>query len=321
MLKILNGILLYFLATGTVLAQSNQAEVPPVQGVAPEIIMNENAWLFGFALVIMLIVIVVMARSIKVLSKALMAKEGIVEKPREEEAGEYKVTAWNKMMQLLTKSVPVAQEEDVMLHHNYDGIRELDNKLPPWWLYGFYITIIFAFVYIYYYHLADSGMLSAAEYNDQMRIAEEQRQQRIANSANYVTEGNVVRLTDDASLAEGSSLYLKNCLACHGDKGQGLVGPNMTDQYWLHGGDIKDIFRVITNGVPANGMISWKSQLSPKQIQQLSSFILTFQGTNPPGAKEPQGTLYIARADSAVKSVDSLTAVNSFPDSTIQSVK
>ena len=317
-----NILLLTLVASGSAMAQTEQA-AGPVKATAPDILMNQSAWLFAFTFVILIIVIVVMARSIKVLSKALLAKEGVVDSiANEEEAEEYQVTAWGRLMNALTRSVPVAQEEDVMLHHNYDGIRELDNKLPPWWVWGFYATIAFAFVYIFYFHLSGSGKLSAAEYTEQMRMAEVEHQKRIAANANYVTEANVVALKDDAAITEGASNYQKLCLACHGDKGQGLVGPNLTDQYWIHGGDIKSIFKTITEGVPAKGMISWKAQLSPKQIQQLASYILTLEGTNPPGAKEPQGTLYTATTDStATGTADSVITATNQPDSTIQSAK
>ncbi len=210
-----------------------------------------------------------------------------------------KKTGWDRLMVVLTRSVPVEQEKDVLLDHDYDGIRELDNKLPPWWVWGFYLTIVFAFVYFFYYHMSGIGKLSAAEYKDEMNKAAFEKVERMKLNTNNVTEENVTRLTDVSSVKEGAEIFLKNCLACHGDKGQGNVGPNLTDMNWIHGGGINNIFRVITEGIPSKGMISWKAQLSPKQIQVVASFIMTLEGTNPAGAKEPQGEVYIPPADSA----------------------
>lgn len=242
----------------------------------------------AFAAVIVF-VIYVLVHSINVLSKKLQKVEEV------ETAAIIKVrkkTAWDKLMDMLTRSVPVEQEKDVLLDHDYDGIKELDNKLPPWWVWGFYITIVFAFVYIFYYHMSGIGKLSAAEYKEEMSKAAVEKEERMKLNTNNITEENVVRLTDEASIKEGSEIFMKNCVACHGDKGQGGVGPNLTDQYWLHGGSISNIFHTVTEGYPSKGMISWKAQLSPNQIQRVVSFIMTLQGSNPPGAKEPQGELY-----------------------------
>ena len=208
-------------------------------------------------------------------------------------------------MNALVRAVPVEHEEDVMLDHNYDGIRELDNQLPPWWKYGFYVTILFAFIYIINYHISGSGKLQAAEYNEEMKNAEIATKKRMENNANYVTAASVVKLTEKAAIESGKEIYLKNCLACHGDHAQGNVGPNLTDEFWIHGGGIKNIFNTVTEGVPAKGMISWKSQLPPKAIQEVASYILTLQGTNPAGAKEPQGDKWVEVADSSAAVVDS----------------
>ena len=245
---------------------------------------------------VLLMVVFALVHSIRVLSKAVLAKTV---------AGEVSVTeavktksAYQKLMEALTRSVPVEQERDVLLDHDYDGIRELDNKLPPWWIWGFYVTIVFAFVYVFYYHFSGSGKLMVAEYQEELSQAALENEERIRMKTDFVTAENVVRLTDQAALSEGAVIFQKNCLACHGDKGQGNVGPNVTDAYWLHGGGIKNIFHTINEGVPSKGMISWKTQLSPKQIQQVSSYIMNLQGTNPAGAKDPQGELYAEPADS-----------------------
>jgi cytochrome c oxidase cbb3-type subunit III len=217
----------------------------------------------------------------------------------------------------MVDSVPVDKEKDVLLDHDYDGIKELDNNLPPWWKYGFYFTIVFSFVYMLYYHASGSGKLQLDEYKAELAFAAQQKEERLKASADNVNEENVVILTDAEAIAHGKETFSKFCVACHKADGGGMVGPNLTDEYWIHGGGIKNVFKVITYGVPNKGMLSWQSQLSPKQIQQAASYILTLQGTNPQGGKEPQGEKWIDEviasaaqtphsSDSAITSIDQL---------------
>ena len=114
----------------------------------------------------------------------------------------------------------------------------------------------------------------------------------LSKQANLVDEKSVVALDDVAALEAGQTIYIEKCAACHGQLGEGGVGPNLTDPYWIHGGGVKEIFATIKYGVPEKGMISWKEQMNPSQMQKVSSFILTLQGTNPPNGKEPQGELW-----------------------------
>lgn len=201
-------------------------------------------------------------------------------------------TAWQRFIQRWTKAVPVAKEQDVMLDHDYDGIRELDNSLPPWWTAMFYITIAFAVVYMTYYHFTGAGPSSIDEYEIQMAKGEEAKEKFLARQANKVDETNVFVMTDENDLALGKTIYDQNCVACHGMAGEGGVGPNMTDDYWIHGGSIANIFTTIKNGVPEKGMIAWSAQLRPADMQRVASYIMTMQGTNPPNAKAPEGDLY-----------------------------
>ena len=177
---------------------------------------------------------------------------------------------------------------DELLDHDYDGIQELDNDLPPWWTNLFYFTIVFAVVYMAHYHILGTGPSSSAEYENEMAAAEAKYAAVIEQS---VTSGPVEALTDEASLTEGKNIYTVNCVPCHGTQGEGGIGPTLADKYWLHGGQFSDIIGVINNGVPEKGMISWKPILNPSQIQQVASYLLTFQGTTPPNMKEPQGEL------------------------------
>ncbi len=202
---------------------------------------------------------------------------------------------WRKVKSLLSDAVPVEREKDIMLDHNYDGIQELDNNLPPWWLYGFYGSIVISVLYMGYYHVFDYGQSSAEEYETEMALAEEQIQEHLSQQVAVVDENSVVLLSDQASMESGKLLFGANCVACHLESGgsmPGGVGPNLTDQYWLHGGSLSDVFKTIKYGVPEKGMISWQGQLRPRQMQEVSSYILSLQGTNPPNAKEPQGELY-----------------------------
>ena len=185
---------------------------------------------------------------------------------------------------------PLEKEKELLMDHTYDDIAELDNPTPPWFMYLFYLTIVFAVVYGAYYHVYQDGNIQETEYKNEVAVAEKAREEYMKKFANSVNEDNVTVVKEGKDLTEGSQIYSTNCVACHGDKGQGGVGPNLTDKFWIHGGEIKDLFKTITRGVPEKGMIAWNKTLNPLQIQKVASYILTLQGTNPPGAKEPQGT-------------------------------
>jgi cytochrome c oxidase cbb3-type subunit 3 len=259
----------------------------------PHYLEDPLVWLAVLMILLIGATLYSLYQSVKALSgKYQTTVEEIIPQRRKEK----KETVWNKIMRGMTKSVPVEREKDIMLDHNYDGIRELDNKLPPWWIWGFYFTIAFAVVYLLSYHVAGTGKLSLAEYKDEVEKAKLEKTERMKNSANNITPENVVALTTKEDIAAGKEIFTKLCITCHGNEGQGNVGPNLTDPYWLNGGGIHNIFHTITEGVPSKGMISWKSQLAPKQIQLVASFILTLQGTSPQGAKEPQGDKWVEEA-------------------------
>lgn len=196
------------------------------------------------------------------------------------------------LLRKLSDAVPVEEEQAILTDHNYDGIHELDNNLPLWWKYMFYVSIVCAGIYIYYYHFSGYGKLQVEEYNQEVLAGEKEVEAYMKLSANSVDENNVKRLTDAKRLESGKALFLQNCAACHGKGGEGGVGPNLTDEYWMHGGGVKNVFKTIKYGVPQKGMISWKTQLSPGNMQELASYILTLKGSHPENPKEPQGDKY-----------------------------
>ena len=257
---------------------------------------------FDLDQIILLVGIVVLvaafATLLRVLSMLLKMEEirMLREKGMEEVAAHYAAPEQSFLTKLWDKlqgQVPLEEEADILLNHNYDGIRELDNKLPPWWLGMFYISILISAVYLYVYHMSDIGLSSGEKYELEMENAQRDVEAYLSTLADQIDETNVTVLTDEADLAAGQEIYLSQCTVCHGQGGEGGVGPNFADQYWIHGGDIKDLFKTIKYGVPEKGMISWQAQLRPSQMQQVASFILTFQGTDPPNQKAPEGELYV----------------------------
>ena len=179
----------------------------------------------------------------------------------------------------------------IPLDEDFDGIKELDNRVPPWFNYLFGGTIVFGAFYMLNYHVWQSSPLPRAEYAEEVSAADLSRRVRTV-AEGTINEEELIVLKDDAAIKAGQERFLKNCFTCHGSHGEGIVGPNLTDQYWIHGGGIKNVFATIKNGVPEKGMISWKLVFTPKEIQQIASYVLSLQGTNPPNGKKPEGTVY-----------------------------
>jgi cytochrome c oxidase cbb3-type subunit 3 len=187
-----------------------------------------------------------------------------------------------------TKSLDADSEADVDMGHDYDGIHELNNPTPPWWRYGFYCSIVFAVVYLWRFQSAPT---QAEELATAEAAAAEEKAEYLKLAANNIDEKSVKLLTDPADLAAAQKLFSTNCAPCHGQQGQGVVGPNLTDNYWLHGGKINEVFSTIKYGVADKGMKSWKDDFSPRQLAQLASYIKSIHGSNPPNPKEKQGIL------------------------------
>lgn len=185
---------------------------------------------------------------------------------------------------------PITKEKYVP-HHEFDGIRELDNDPPSWLNILFVISVLFAYAYLVNYHWFKASDLQEVAYEKEISkytITEEEEEVELAENAVPV----VYPLTDTERLADGAKIYTNNCAVCHLAEGQGLVGPNLTDKYWIHGGSYDEVKYIVTNGVIAKGMIAWKTQLSKKKIDNVTSYIFTLQGTNPPNPKAPEGALY-----------------------------
>ena len=305
--KITSFCFVMFISASAFAADATESkEAPKVTPIQPpDWALHPNTYLIAFIVLILLATIVVLYKTNMKLIK-LIAPHAFDDMRQTTEEGavsgvKNRETFMRKVYLRLVDSVPITKEQDILLDHDYDGIQELDNNLPPRWKWGFYITIIAAVIYMLAYHDTGTGKLQAEEYADELAVAAKQKEERMKNSAENITEENVTALVDAAEIAKGKDIYDKNCSACHMADGGGMVGPNLTDNYWLHGGGVKNIFKTITYGVPAKGMISWQAQLSPKQIQEVTSFILTLHGTKPAAPKEAQGDEWKDDATAAAK--------------------
>lgn len=195
---------------------------------------------------------------------------------------------WKGLLKSLSNTKPISEEGEIMLDHDYDGIKELDNDLPPWWLYMFYATIVFAVVYLGYFEVFD-GQNQIDEYNEQVAIAKLEVE-AYKKTVKTVDLSTMEASTDGAALSKGKKLFKQNCAACHMVDGRGAIGPNLTDEYWILGGGIKNIYNTISEGGrDGKGMIAWKNSFSAEKIQQIANYIISLEGTNPANAKAPEG--------------------------------
>ncbi|GHE47473.1 cbb3-type cytochrome c oxidase N-terminal domain-containing protein [Sphingobacterium griseoflavum] len=238
-------------------------------------------------IVVMLVLLsssIVVHRAFKAIIKLTMPQLAA-----EEEAKRAKKTDWQAVWNRLLSLRPLAEEKDLEIDHAYDGIKELDNPIPAWFNALFYSTMTFGLVYLMVYHVFGWGLNQEQEYNREVVLAEKAKQEYLAQAANLIDETSITVDESGAMAASGKAIFMANCVACHGNAGEGGIGPNLTDEYWLHGADIKDIFKVVKYGVAAKGMVPWEQTLTPAQIAEVSNYIYSLRGTNPPNAKEPQG--------------------------------
>ncbi len=193
----------------------------------------------------------------------------------------------------LLGSKPIEEEHEIILDHNYDGIKELDNSLPPWWLYGFYITIIFGVIYMIRYHVFDADD-QFDEYETEYAEAQKAIEEYKKTAKDLVDFNTVELLTEASDLNAGKAIFEANCVACHMADGGGGIGPNLTDNYWILGGGIKNVFKTVSEGGrDGKGMIAWKTSLKPSEIAQVSSYLLQFQGTTPANPKAAEGEIWV----------------------------
>jgi cytochrome c oxidase cbb3-type subunit 3 len=248
-------------------------------------------WTMATVISLELLIVFILVLFIKNIFRSIHPLEKIIVEGKLQ-SDSWLIRTWHRLdKQFFTKAIPLEKEADMLLDHDYDGIKELDNALPPWWKYGFYITIAVAVFYTLKFEVWHSGMNPTQEYAAEMTAAKIQTDAYLAAAKDNVDENSVTDL-DSKGAAAGKEIFTKTCVACHLAEGQGSVGPNLTDDYWIHGGSIKDIFKTIKYGFPDKGMQSWQSTYSPVEMQQLASYIRTLKGTNPPNPKAPQGDLY-----------------------------
>jgi cytochrome c oxidase cbb3-type subunit 3 len=234
-----------------------------------------------------LFVVIALLINIKFMLKNEQEKFAV---PIPEEIKKTQLSWWDRF----NKLKPVSQEAELDLGHEYDGIRELNNRLPPWWLYGFYATILFAGIYLWRFHISHDGPSSKEEYDRSVVSAEIKIKEYLKSKGESVDENTVTLLTGADDIAAGKLIFTDpaKCPACHmPDGGGNNVGPNLTDDYWIYGGTIKNIFNTIKYGT-SKGMRSWKDDLSAKQIAQVASYVKSLKGSKPANPKEPQGELF-----------------------------
>jgi cytochrome c oxidase cbb3-type subunit 3 len=226
----------------------------------------------------------------------------------------FKESDWYKnLLKKLTRTVPMENEGQLMLDHDYDGIKELDNVLPPWWVYLFYGCILFGVIYLVRFEILGAPD-QEMELKNEMAQAKIEVAEYMKNAPDMMDEETVTLLTDATSLAEGKTIFTTNCVACHRADAGGQIGPNLTDKYWILGGGIKNLFHTLEHGGrDGKGMISWKGTLKPKEMQKVASYVLSLQGSNPKDAKVAEGEIWVdlnaPKSDVALTKKDS-TQVN-----------
>lgn len=277
-------------------AKGAVTEVPNYGGLS-----STTFYMFVTVIITEVLAVLFLAFSIRRIYTELMpAKDPAVAK--KSALGEW----WAAMdKKIFTKAIPVEKEADILLDHDYDGIRELDNALPPWWKYGFYITIAIGLVYLLNFHVMGNGKSPSQEYVAEMEQARIQKEIFEANNKDRIDENNVP-MADAAGLARAKEIFMEpgKCNSCHGALGQGVSGPNLTDDFWIHGGSLNEVYKSIKNGYPDKGMTNWDAIYTPKEISYLASYVKSLHGTKPAGALPPQGVLYTETAGPAQAATD-----------------
>lgn len=244
--------------------------------------------LFLFVLIAMEIVL----KATNNLVNSLLTEEQRKAKEEEENLPFSETAFYKSWMHKLTRSNKLEEEGELLLHHEYDGIRELDNVLPPWWVYLFYGCIAFSFIYLVRFHVLGHDD-QTAEFNKAMAEAKIAVEEYKKTAPDLMDKEKVTLLTDKADLEAGKVIFQTNCIACHRADAGGAIGPNLTDNKWILGGGIKNVFNtVMEGGRDGKGMVSWKSIIKPSEIQKVASYVLSLQGSNPKDPKAPEGEVW-----------------------------
>ena len=262
-------------------------------GDRPAFVKFPMITVFLLVFLFLLIAIEITVSAIDTITYHLLTEE---QKAQLEEAKsmDFKESEWyKKMMKAITKSEPIENEDQLLLAHDYDGIKELDNNLPPWWVYLFYGCIGFAAVYLIRFEIL-GGDNQETELKNEMAQAKIAVAEYMKTAPDLMDEKTVTLLTDKADLAAGKAIFTANCIPCHRPDAGGQIGPNLTDNRWILGGGIKNVFHTLVNGGrDGKGMISWKATLKPKEMQKVASYVLSLQGSNPVNPKAPDGEVWV----------------------------
>lgn len=262
-------------------------------GDKPAFIKFPMVSIFLFVFLFLLIAIEITLAAVDTITYSLLTEEQKLQLESANVSG-FKDSEWYKnLMKWLRKSDSVENEDQLLLEHDYDGIKELDNNLPTWWVYLFYACILFGVIYVVRYDVLGAD-------NQEVELKKEVAQAKIdiaeymKTAPDLMDEKTVTLSTEPADLAEGKEIFTTNCAACHRADGGGQIGPNLTDDEWILGGGIKNIFHTLVNGGrDGKGMISWKGTLKPKEMQKVASYIISLKGSNPADPKAPEGEIWV----------------------------
>lgn len=280
-------------------------------GDRPAFIKYPMVAVFLFVLLFLLIAIEITLKAVDTITYQLLSDE---EKAKQayEDSLSLKDKSWYKnLMQRLTKTVSVEDEKQLLMDHDYDGIKELDNNLPPWWVYLFYACIVFSAVYLVRYQIMGAPD-QEAELKTEMAQAKIDVAEYMKTAPDLMDENSVVLLDDALSISKGKEIFTTNCVACHRADAGGQIGPNLTDDYWILGGGIKNLFHTITNGGrDGKGMIAWKASLKPKEIQAVASYIISLKGSDPKEPKAPEGEIWVDKDAAKSTTIQAPNAIDS----------
>ncbi|NNL00706.1 MAG: c-type cytochrome [Eudoraea sp.] len=261
-------------------------------GEKPAFIEYPITQFFLLMVLLILVAIELILKSIENVMFQTLSEEG-KERYLESKSKQWEWSWGKKMYKRLLGTKPIEVEGEIILDHNYDGIKELDNKLPPWWVYLFYVTIIFGVIYLIRFEIY-GDYDQDLEYELEVAAAQAEIEAYKKTAKDLVDVNTVELLTEASDISAGKSIFETNCVVCHMADGGGGIGPNLTDEYWILGGGIKNVFNTISEGGRAGkGMVPWKQTLKPLEMAQVSSYLLTFQGTTPANPKAAEGDLWV----------------------------